>query len=188
MDDYELVDRLLYKRVWDAVSGEVELKCAAPSGNLRLIDFPGRGYKAMPFRKELMMQYHNGPLGGHQGRERTMELIARDYWWPGMYKDIRAWCKTCEFCRGEGGATGVAAWTRTELYTCPFRVLQFDTITCDEKYVLTCVCCFSRWVWLVVIPDRKAETIAKGSLMIFCDCGSFPAVLRSDNAAEFVGK
>ena len=40
--------------------------------------------------------------------------------------------------------------------------------------------------WLVVIPDRRAETIADGLMRIFCDCASFPVVLRSDNAAEFV--
>ena len=186
LDDFEVNDRLLHKRVWVAFSGEVELKRAVPPGTARLIDFPGRGHKPMPFRKELMMQYHNGPLGGHRGRERTMELIARDYWWPGMFKDTRAWRKTCEFRRGEPGATGVAAWTRTELYTCPFRVLQLDAITCDQKYALTCVCCFSRWVWLVVVPDRSAETIADALMRIFCDCGGFPVVLRSDNTAEFV--
>ena len=59
--------------------------------------------------------------------------------------------------------------------------------TRQHKYVLTCVCCFSRWVWLKVIPNKEAETIARALMEIFCDAGSFPVVLRSDNAAEFVG-
>ena len=74
------------------------------------------------------------------------------------------------------------------MYSCPFRVMQFDTITCEKRYVLTCVCCFSRWVWLVPISDKSAENIAKGLMRIFCDAGSFPTVLRSDNASEFVGR
>ena len=74
------------------------------------------------------------------------------------------------------------------MYTCPFRVMQFDTITCETKYVMTCVCCFSRWPWLVPVSDKSAETIAKSLLRIFCECASFPTVLRSDNAAEFVGE
>ena len=74
------------------------------------------------------------------------------------------------------------------MYSCPFRVLQFDTITCDTKYVLTCVCCFSRWVWLKPVRDKTAQIVAKTLLGIFCDMASFPVVLRSDNAAEFVGQ
>ena len=97
----------------------------------------------MTFRRELLMHYHNGPLAGHQGRERTMEMLARDFWWPKMYTDVRKWCNSCQFCRGERGAAGLSAWTRTELHSCPFRVMQFDTITCRTKYVLTCVCVVS---------------------------------------------
>ena len=41
--------------------------------------------------------------------------------------------------------------------------------------------------WLVPIPDKTAERVAKALLRIFCECASFPTVLRSDNAAEFIG-
>ena len=143
----------------------------------------------MGFRERILLEYHNGRLGGHQGRERTMDNVSRDFWWPGMYGDVRRWCAKCEFCRAERGSTGVSAWTRTELFTCPFRVMQFDTITCRGKYVLTCVCCFSRWVWLKPMAARHtAERTAKALMSIFCDMGSFPTVFRSDNAAEFVGE
>ena len=118
-----------------------------------------------------------------------MDNVSRDFWWPGLYGDVRRWCNKCEFCRAERGATGLPAWTRTELYSCPFRVMQFDTITCENPRSArrtrernTC----SRAG--VPIPDKQAETIAKGLMRIFCDCGSFPAVLRSDNAAEFIWK
>ena len=116
-----------------------------------------------------------------------MDMISRDFWWDGMYGDIRRWCSKCEHCRAERGGVGIAAWTRTELYTSPFRVMQFDTVTCSDKYILTCVCCFSRWAWLIPIKDKPAQVIADGLLRIFCDAASFPTVLRSDNAAEFVG-
>ena len=65
--------------------------------------------------------------------------------------------------------------------------MQFDMITCDTKKVLTCVCFFSRLVWLKPVPNSGATTIAKGLMSIFCDMGSFPTVLRSDNVVEFIG-
>ena len=135
--------------MFNTVSGEVELRCAVPSGAASQFDFPGRGQTPLGFRERILLEYHNGKLGGHQGRERTMDSVARDFWWPRMYTDVRNWCNKCEFCRAERGATGLSAWTRTELYSCPFRVLQFDTIACEDerntsadkaKYVLRCVC------------------------------------------------
>ena len=147
LDRYELVNQVLFRRLYKPTSAEVELRCAVPSGAVSQFDFPGRGMTPLGFRERILLGYHNGKLGGHQGRERTYESIARDFWWPGMYQDVKRWCQKCEFCRAERGATSQSAWTRTELYSCPFRVLQFDTITCEDeekskatyKYVLTCV-------------------------------------------------
>ena len=54
------------------------------------------------------------------------------------------------------------------------------------KYILTCICCFSRWVWLIPIPDTSAETIAKALLeRVLLDIAMFPTVIRSDRAREF---
>ena len=187
LEHFELVNQVLFRRVYNSVSNQVELRCAVPSGKASTFDFPGRGTTPLGFRERILLEYHNGRLGGHQGRERTVESISRDFWWPGLYGDVRRWCSKCEFCRAERGSSGLAAWTRTELYSCPFRVMQFDHITCGtDKYVLTCVCCFSRWVWLKPVADKGAEMTAKTLLAIFCDMGSFPTVLRSDNAAEFI--
>ena len=144
LEQYELINEVLFRRVYNPFSNQVEVRCAVPSGAASRFDFPGRGATPLGFRERILLEYHNGKLGGHQGRERTMDNVSRDFWWPGMYGDVRRWCNKCEFCRAERGAIGLSAWTRTELYSCPFRVMQFDHITCADKYVLTCVCCFSR--------------------------------------------
>ena len=188
---FELVGGLLFRRVYCATEGEVQLRCAVPTGFWGRFEAPGRGLRSLGFRERLLAEYHNGSLAGHQGRERTMDCLERDFWWPGMYSDVRRWCQACETCRGERGQSGVSAWTRTELYTSPFRVLQFDTITCDtagagSRYVLTVVCCFSRWAWLCPIRSRDAATVADVLLTrVFLGMAMFPVVLRSDNAAEF---
>ena len=69
--------------------------------NLRMFELPGRGKKTLGYRERLLLEYHNGPLAGHLGRERTYEHLSRDFWWEGMYEDVRRWCKTCQFCTGE---------------------------------------------------------------------------------------
>jgi len=192
-ETFEYVDGVLFRRVYDAAANEVQLRLAVPQARAGTFELPGVGRKPLNFRERILLDYHNGPLGGHQGRERTMEVLERDFWWPGMYEDVRRWCRTCEQCLAERGTSGVSAWARTELYSRPFRALQFDTVSCaagtdtGAKYVLTGICCFSRWCWLNPIKDRTAETIAETLLVkVFLSMSMFPVVLRSDNAREFV--
>ncbi len=35
---------------------------------------------------------------GHQGVERTFKLVQSRCYWPGMFKDVEAFCKACECC------------------------------------------------------------------------------------------
>ncbi|QRW22961.1 Retrotransposable element Tf2 protein [Rhizoctonia solani] len=50
-------------------------------------------------RTELLCIFHDSPLAGHPGRQQTLELICRNYYWPGICADTY-WhvdsCKTCQ--------------------------------------------------------------------------------------------
>ncbi|KAF8691051.1 hypothetical protein RHS03_08835, partial [Rhizoctonia solani] len=35
-------------------------------------------------RMDLLQIFHNSPLAGHPGRQRTLELVSRTYYWPGI--------------------------------------------------------------------------------------------------------
>jgi hypothetical protein len=170
---YELVDDVLFKRVYDSIEGEVQLRCCVPDVSASQYEAAGQGQKPLNYRNRLLLEYHNGVLAGHVGRERTMEMLERDFYWAGMREDVRRWCKVCVHCQGERAHSGLSAWTRTELYSRPFRVLQYDTVTCRKvgetgaRYVLTVIDCFSRWVWLLPIEEKDAETIAKGLMQVF---------------------
>jgi len=37
---------------------------------------------------EILSDNHNSPDVGHLGQHRMMELIKRNYWWPGICNDI----------------------------------------------------------------------------------------------------
>ncbi|QRW23688.1 Retrotransposable element Tf2 protein [Rhizoctonia solani] len=53
-------------------------------------------------RTDLLHIFHNSPLAGHPGRQRTLELVSRNYYWPGICSDTY-WhvdsCKTCQRIR-----------------------------------------------------------------------------------------
>ncbi|KAF8751567.1 hypothetical protein RHS01_08148 [Rhizoctonia solani] len=53
-------------------------------------------------RTDLLRIFHDSPLAGHPGRQRTLELVSRNYYWPGIRADTY-WhvdsCKTCQRIR-----------------------------------------------------------------------------------------
>ena len=95
---YELVRGVLFRRVWDETEGEVQLRCCVPDRPWGQFEVPGQGLKTFGYRERLLLEYHNGSLAGHQGRERTAAMLARDFYWPGLYSAVCSWCKTCQIC------------------------------------------------------------------------------------------
>lgn len=50
-------------------------------------------------RKELVQRHHDVPAAGHPGRAKTLELLSRNYWWPGMTKFVNEYVDTCDICQ-----------------------------------------------------------------------------------------
>jgi len=41
---------------------------------------------------------HDSPLAGHFGQEKTYSLISRDFYWPGMTRDVKDYVSRCYDC------------------------------------------------------------------------------------------
>ncbi|KAF8748554.1 hypothetical protein RHS01_10770 [Rhizoctonia solani] len=50
-------------------------------------------------RTDLLHIFHNSPLAGHPGRQRTLELVSRNYYWPGIRADTYWHVDSCETCQ-----------------------------------------------------------------------------------------
>uniref|UniRef100_H3H4F2 RNA-directed DNA polymerase n=1 Tax=Phytophthora ramorum TaxID=164328 RepID=H3H4F2_PHYRM len=46
-------------------------------------------------RARIIHEFHDSPVGGHLGREKTFAAVSRDFYWPHMYKWVRKWVRTC---------------------------------------------------------------------------------------------
>uniref|UniRef100_A0AAV1UN18 Uncharacterized protein n=1 Tax=Peronospora matthiolae TaxID=2874970 RepID=A0AAV1UN18_9STRA len=53
----------------------------------------------LDLRARIIHEYHDAPIGGHLGREKTFAAVSRDLFWPHMYKWVRNWVRTCEICQ-----------------------------------------------------------------------------------------
>ena len=46
-------------------------------------------------RAEIIQWYHNILAAGHGGKWKTVELITRNYWWPGVTRDMGRYVEGC---------------------------------------------------------------------------------------------
>ena len=49
-------------------------------------------------RQKIFNGLHGARVGGHTGRERTLAHIWEMFYWPGMARDVRHWCRWCKPC------------------------------------------------------------------------------------------
>lgn len=50
-------------------------------------------------KQEIFRLYHDYPLAGHFGVERTLERIQRKYFWNDITKSVRDHCQSCQVCQ-----------------------------------------------------------------------------------------
>jgi hypothetical protein len=50
-------------------------------------------------KRDIISAFHDSPIAGHPGQQRTLELVSRRYYWPGMRAQIFHYVETCEICQ-----------------------------------------------------------------------------------------
>jgi len=45
---------------------------------------------------EIIRLHHDVPAAGHGGRWKTVELVMRNYWWPGVTRDVGKYIEGCD--------------------------------------------------------------------------------------------
>ena len=68
-----------------------------------------------------MSSAHDATTGGHLGIKKTREKIMSNFYWPGIYKDVARYCRSCDICQKtlynetSGRVPGVSSQTRDDL-------------------------------------------------------------------------
>ena len=55
--------------------------------------------KNCSFIATILHPFHDSPIGGHSGEQKTYQRIAQDWFWEGMKKQITEYVKTCVVCQ-----------------------------------------------------------------------------------------
>jgi hypothetical protein len=54
--------------------------------------------KDKQLQNDIIQRYHNSLSARHPGRHKTLELVTRNYWWPGITKSVNEYASSCLTC------------------------------------------------------------------------------------------
>ena len=146
-------------------------------------------------RKEILEEIHNKPCGGHLGMTRIRAAIKRRFFWPLMRADIERWCRCCRTCSlsKKGPSRGKSPLIQ-ELTSSVWERVAFDiigplkTTERGNRFILTVVDYFSKWVEAYPLTEHTAKTVAWTIVTEWVSRYGVPLHLHCDQAPEFESK
>eukprot|EP00873_Tetraselmis_striata_P038743 jgi/Tetstr1/459007/TSEL_004475.t1 len=131
---------------------------------------------------------------GHLGRDRTYQVLARHFVWPGMHKDVGAMVKQCRACDRVKASFNQK---HDRLKPMPLFGLFYrfsvdsagplPTSSEGHKYVIVIVEHFRKWIELVHVRDLEASTTAKAFHERVLARYGAPVEVVTDNGTEYQG-
>ena len=169
---YTMQDRVLYRLAPDKT---------------QLLVVPG------PKRRELFEEAHSGLFAAHQREAKVHFTLSRHYWWVGMRKDIKTWCKECEICFARKAGPSPRAPLAPIPVSGPFDrvgvdILKMPRSESGNKYVVAFVDYLTKWAETFAVPDQTALTIAKLLVEEIVPRHGVPRELLSDRGSNFLSK
>jgi len=143
-------------------------------------------------RKSIFNHLHNL---AHYGTKASYRLIISRYFWPSLKSDVRSWCQECIVCQ----QNKIGKHTKKQIHDLPFPTNRFATIHMDivgplpltnnthneNKYLLTIIDSYTRWLEAIPIADITAQTICKEFMLNWVSRFGPPLTLTTDRGSQF---
>ncbi|CUA70761.1 Transposon Tf2-11 polyprotein [Rhizoctonia solani] len=123
-----------------------------------------------PLKNDLLQLHHDAPHAGHPGEQRTLKLVSRKYYWPGMRARILDYVRSCETCqRNRLPKKGIIPRKPLEVPNHRWEHISYDMITgfpisYGFDAILVIIDSFSKYARF--IPCKKTLS-AKGFAELF---------------------
>ncbi|XDV51359.1 hypothetical protein PO909_020245 [Leuciscus waleckii] len=146
-------------------------------------------------RGEMINHAHNAPYAGHHGTRATYETLRQVAYWPGMQQDVAEYVRECLVCCQfhPTNLTHRAPLQRRGI-TFPWSDLQIDWVgplprsSRGNKYFLTVVCQFTKWVECLPAPNDTAQTTAYLLMNHIFSRFGLPLKVNSDRGTHFTAE
>jgi Integrase zinc binding domain len=139
-------------------------------------------------RRMYMMRAAHDNLG-HRGFYATKSLIAEQFWWPEMERDVSWYCKTCQICQERQKLLVKIPPVVTHTPSI-FQVLHADTMHMSPKsngcgYILHGRCAMTSWMEGRPVRDEKGRTVGNWLFEdIICRWGCLVEII-TDNSSTY---
>jgi hypothetical protein len=143
--------------------------------------------------------HHDAPVHGHPGIARTIQLVERDSWWPGLRREVTDYIKGCTECQRHKvnnrptKAPLEPIWAKPEAM--PFETIALDFITklpvsqgYDSILTVTDHDCSKATIFIPCVEEVSGEeTAALYAKHVFARYG-LPTKVISDRDPRFASK
>lgn len=143
---------------------------------------------------EIMEACHADLFSGHFGFMKTYSRIQNNYYWPGMYSQIKDYCQKCADCQTRKNANRA---TKASLVPIPVEGLPFERIAVDvlgplpmtidgNKYVIVFTDYLTKFAIAKAVPNFNARTTAETFINEVVLHHGAPLKLLSDRGTNFL--
>ena len=144
------------------------------------------------FRDQAIRESHDTPQAGHLGVDKTCNRLAREYYWPDMFRDVQTYvrlCPVCQRCKVEQASPVGLMGRRTVVE--PWTVVAVDMMgpfppsRSGKVYVLVIQDLFTKWVEFCALRKANSPAIQAALSKLVISRWGTPQVLLTDNGTEF---
>jgi len=159
-----------------------------------LLCWKKRIYVPEGLRQQVIQSEHNSKVAGHFGREQTLELLSRNFYWSDMERDIRKYCSECDNCQRTKAPRHAkhGLLHPLELACKPWTHISTDFITDlpeseSNTIILVVVDRFTKMAHFIPIKKNDSPTVARAYLENIWKYHGFPEDVVSDRDSTFTG-
>ena len=128
---------------------------------------------------------------GHFGVHKTFDALQKNFYWPGFYRSVEAYCRGCETC----AKNKVVPRPRSPLHPIPVIPKPFHMVGVDligplktskqgNRYILSVIDYYTKYAEAEALPNQEASTVVRALEHIFSRHG-MPSILLTDQGATF---
>lgn len=143
----------------------------------------------------VLKEFHDSPLGGHQGYKRTIHKLKQYYSWENMNKTVEEYIKNCKQCQTHK----ICRVPRMPMTITTTSKKSFEKIFLDivgpltetysgNKYILTMQDDLTKYSRAIAIPNQTANVVAREFATNFICVFGCPESILTDQGSNFMSQ
>ena len=146
-------------------------------------------------KRQILLEYHDAPLGGHPGVARTLNRVRLNHNWRGITRDVEEYVSQCQHCqRNKLSRKTKMPMVLTDTPKKPFEKCALDIVgpltitTSGNKYILTFQDSLTKFSKAIPLENQEAATVAKAFVTRVVTEHGIPEKVLTDQGTNFTGE